>query len=661
MLKLNWRLGKLTSPRPLEPYIWLIRLFPGTRTPYYVASVLFRAMYKRATIVIETSVAALSIFATAWALLTAGQNSQMPASIGISALVATALAVFVIWLVVTGIVALRTLSPEEWAEAHLVGRPLEHVLAVMADSSEAILLEFLNATENDRPVLRAFGGTLGHSLEDIDDSLVNPTKSLWTDNRPNVQAVAKCVEEQRQHLRRLEACKVVAARDFGMPFRRLCDHVLRFSPSIYKELAQKYADNWLECNDSAGELSAGDVRRFRALIAQNVDLRNNINFRLDLQRQQRRFAFLAPLIVRLGAERSTSSAVMSYAKALYKVAHWDDGQTKNFPVVEALKFFVSRRGAHAGVDVHDLLTTLCRLELKALEGTPPGHSARRHGAVPPLKRIIALLDRLKTGDVSPTEDLPTEDLRMLHIYVARHLDYARQNISQQFFRFLETWSETFSGRIYFATYGFSRLVRDLLTAPQTLEFLSANSGRRGDVFLMSGSQQRALDTRLMQYELKEQRRIRKSTGDTLMFENVIAVADPDFIFKALEPGDGILFIMGAEAWTSGPRALHPRGLGAMENVIYNNKHNKKPELPFCQVMFVAERYKRVDRLSSSAEVYADSEVRMDLQGSKLIDHLLSEDGLYPKGSTAAVPAHLHNGSTPANPVISAPSMHPESS
>ena len=170
-------------------------------------------------------------------------------------------------------VALRAQSAEQYARTSLAGRNASESLEVLAYESRAACLDFCVEVADLDKFLREEVLTRGQLRPSFEkqilaslsrqDGLLEQLDSLRSHNI-----------KQERGLARLLRMKELAADRLGIPRRRLCDHVLQYSPQMHQELAQKFLVNWdvivVAVTQTNGQaLSPLTRNRIRSLARQN--------------------------------------------------------------------------------------------------------------------------------------------------------------------------------------------------------------------------------------------------------------------------------------------------------------------------------------------------------------------------------------------------------
>lgn len=139
--------------------------------------------------------------------------------------------------------ALRRLPPEEYARIALAGRAETDVLRALAFEMLAAVREFRAEIKPLDDHLRTFSW-LGDDTPPHEDNLRMLIDSI-TNQRDNLKEHLKTYRRRdtisRERRRRLIAMKEFATTALGIPKRRLCDHVLNYSPATHQDLANQYA------------------------------------------------------------------------------------------------------------------------------------------------------------------------------------------------------------------------------------------------------------------------------------------------------------------------------------------------------------------------------------------------------------------------------------
>ena len=560
------------------------------------------------------------------------------------------------WAVVAGILSMSVLDFENWACVQIEGRGASHIFRACGKMGAVLAHQFLAATSVDRDRFEASAELMRFDGDPEEKDAARGTyERVWM-KRERLQRAAErregiadevdaLLKRQRLLIARLEGLKLVGARELGMPYRRFCDHVVQFSPTLYRELAEKYRDNWYEIARGGPREDPKDLRRAIGLIRENYRTRESIRKRGPRLEALEDFDYLAPTIVSVAAAGSTSGAVRRYAEALSTAFNetplrsawlYDGKKLKDIAAhhrLRALAFVWSKRRGYLTADPHYLLTALCRrddlypyasflswLESKARGIIVDGREFDGPGEGSEVQALERPSTTPSSGDTvrdpgeerglgeadggrrfDPLEFLrDTGSLRRLRVHVAEHMAEAHAGIAERLAETIvafKTEIEAEGGALHLMTVGFSRTVRQALTGRNDIhDDFAAGWTEAGDLYLLVNPEGDSVSTRLMQFQLKRER---SRHSERVAFHRIVAVS-PEFAFQVPKPKDGVLILVGAKAWDDHGRVIATQGylnLAARADLErrtgrgFGATHRKDVKT---LVVAVGEEYKRMD-------------------------------------------------------------------
>lgn len=495
---------------------------------------------------------------------------------------------------------LRRLPPAELAPLVVQGRPVDEILEAIADRIHRLCRRFLIEVggwprDEDRwsRVRRGLRPSRRRRLPP-DRRLLD---RLLEAARGEIEASAElvCSAEARadelrsvreRHdlaLRRIEALKHEASRELAISSRRFCDHVLQFSPSLFRQGFDKYLRNLREMielvriRERTGRLADIDVERFAALVAQSRQLEKHTLERTTIQEQLLRFRDLHDDVCSLASSRSTSGAIQAYARAISQLAvkqekrlresGLDDQEYRSrfVEIVDRFRFLYRRQRAHPGFDLHDLLSRW----VENLDG-----AAFEEGAAEAQASLLKEMgsekgQRLFIQPVAKSAHL-RHDMMLKHLEAAsafhgffnRAVGLSRREIADRFGRALRQWRESAptDTTVYLVIGGYSKTVRDLLKG-SCAELTGRDEGREARLrtFLLLGGDDEELAARKMVWDLRG-----AGSKETLR----IAAGSEEMLLSLVRSGDRVLILLGAECVDSERRVVHPHtALPRMQHVL----------------------------------------------------------------------------------------------
>jgi hypothetical protein len=475
----------------------------------------------------------------------------------------------------SGYAALRRLPEDHYARAALAGRTETEVLRALAYEMHAGVSDFRRQIESLDRHLRGFvwlgtGGS-GDSAE-----LALSVRGNRDTLNDALNAYRNAESSARHHRRRLIMLKEHASTVLGISKRRLCDHVLNYSPVTHDELALHYGNLWGSILRNAAH-PGGDT---------DVLLRNATRCRWMARRFEEKSALLEQLfrvvdihkyIYRIASRHSTSGAILEYAEALhYVVDRLDAAISEAIPAhddflplwqatAERLELLHEKQKAYPGVNVHQTCrNAFTHSSNEAVRAFFAAASAP--GGLTALGSDPAWWE--KTSQVR-------RGLRELRSEIDRRIAEGRHGIVENFRRTELPWlTVAGAGRAFIVTHGYSKTVRSVLTHPDLRDFR---------IVVSSSGEADFEDARKMVYEITE---------DPGAKDREVAAGDMDLLPGFVDDEDRVMAILGAECFDDDGRVLHPRG--ARDKIVQLktalDSSNKK--IGF-KVVFVAEEYKRI--------------------------------------------------------------------
>jgi len=395
---------------------------------------------------------------------------------------------------------------------------------------------------------------------------------------------------------------------------------------MHRDRLQKYVQNWEDLLDFRSINPAGELQRFVDLLDQNRSFINNTRRRLKYQEQILANRDLHPYIVHLASMHSTSGSLQTYAEALRFLAitgkeslrRAGSDQARNEverDIQDRFRFLYRKQRAHPGFDLHALLLSA----LRCMDHGPDGL-----GPLSGVRRVLLDLDRarmaLGSGSGVPSglsADL-LESFRTLPARLAGLVAASRAGISEGFKEVYDAWFADVPRARYVVSHGYSRTVLSVLKRSLPPQEDAAALPRL--YFVLSEKEEKeSLDTRIMEYELKEDRNLRR-------FRN-LAAGGEDHLLGLLGKGDAALILLGAECFDVERRMVHPRGFGRGLGALL--RELEKCGIPSL-VAVVAESYKRHSALlTADTNFYGQHFDRIDLYPPELVHLIVTDEGTLP--------------------------------
>jgi hypothetical protein len=555
-----------------------------------------------------------------------------------------------------GFAVLRMLPPAELARFLVEGRKTREILEILALRIRRLAMKFVAKTAkvSDLPA---------DLLRVIQERPPEERFLLLAEAEKAIRGIDKLSRRQDINFRRIDALKKAAARELDLSYRSLCDHVLQFSPAMFRVGVDKYQRNLDEMVEltSAKDFEDADASRFQGLIDQNKRLEDDCRFRARAQELLLRFDDLHGHIRSLASTRSTSGSLQAYSRALADIAskscphlagrswrrgwrRWS-GSVRDVPYAatrDRFGFLYRRQRAHPGFSLHTLLAQA--VEVMA---TKPFTEHFDQKVVGLQRQALSALDRdseaveaippAKGGD-PPTEDRHSYLARLfalseIHRYFNRAVSLSRSEMREGFGKVLDAWwARVASGAVvYLVTAGYSKTVRELIR--HALGARWDEPGRdhppwRPHLYQLLAGDDEELDSRLMVWELRDlwtRERWRPASGSGEM------------LVSLTRPGDRVMLLLGAEAVDSDRRVVHPRSvLERLQPVLDRLSGAQVPTL----VVVAAESFKRLQAPFATGPFYRGHFERVGVYEAELVDLVLSDRGTDPADWQSVVDGRL---------------------
>lgn len=516
----------------------------------------------------------------------------------------------------TAFVSLRALPPKEYAQVVLAGRSAPDAIRITAYEIQSVCREFMQAAEPVREVLRICEPIIGN--ETPLDALCEKVHKGITERREAIEEWLTEYERglvlREEELARVHEMKVILAQRLGIPRRKLCDHILTYSPQLQSELSRRFGANWR----TLAQLQLPTVNELvTRLVNENTRILNkaqeSIRRQADLLRQEE----LLPWVHRLASIHSTSGAALQYATALSTLAErcsagleahasttlvpWEHVKT----FLEEIVFLWESQRAYPGIEPHQTCLHVLNRIIEGIEhrkkesGEKPHlvHDLdKRQRVVQLLKDILQILEMLHTKPQALPVDPPVDPaqnlldrlrshdafkedegafvltLTKLKNEVERHINECRLRIAQRLDRYAAKYFSKSEAPII-VTSGYSKTIREALRG----EFFKS---KRPRVFVMSEDVDGDADANTMVFELTEHpRRLSVGRGSGIA------------LVKLMSSADNVLILHGAECFDNEKRVIHAQmGTGGIDGI----RRELSGESGFggdCKIVFVAELYK----------------------------------------------------------------------
>ena len=429
--------------------------------------------------------------------------------------------------------------------------------------------------------------------------------------------------KQFRQIRRIFAAKHRVSKMLDIPTRRLCDHLLQFSPQIYEGRLNRFSRNY-------GERMRMPLSPDRKLSLNRSLAR--ITYRMYQHKmwadQLIRYGFLIEDLVKVGAALSTGAALRSYLLCFYRA--YEKCKTDD-ELIAVFEFIYHKRGVHKGFDLHRLAMNMFNY-----------HGSINTGAARHVERKV-LFDQIRNRTLT-TYNLRIEssELRKLVSDFNRLLDYCRENernglvgIGQTVLKARFTHNQIQS--ILLVVHGYSKTVRQLIKKSVTDVIFRSFRGQYNDfrIFLLDTVEGEgdSLSIRKLRFDLREDLVFfgTKNYKDQQMsynFSKHLICGNMDYLLSVLRNKMQVSFIIGAEAFSengSKIQAIHEFGL--REHLGELRGKIKKSTLIEPRVYLIAERFKKIESdllrdVGTYSDYFGPVDIYCNNQG-QLIDEVIT--------------------------------------
>ncbi len=405
--------------------------------------------------------------------------------------------------------SLRAAAPVDYAVTVLEGRSEHDAIVVTAYEILSFCEGYLAANEQ----LSALIDSEVSNDEAARHGIKNNGKLIRTQLDGLIcEAQAHC-----QSLERIGEMKKLLAVRLAIPHRKLCDHVLRFSPLLQRTRCRKLIDNWESILSLVSESNSPENYgpRLRQLMRVNREMSKAVENTRSHQEVLLDNEELLPTIRKLAAQHSTSGSIVTYARGLSMVAteiqriynkltSQDMGEQakgeldrqlverkQRFSV--AIKLLFEKQKAHPGMQPHEA----CKKIVDEIEGV----------ASDPLSEFLDCIESGTESEISQYAELQNIGyLSRLGSLVSAYITKSRAGVAEHVLDWVRARVLTQGGpnetRPHFlVTCGYSKTVRDAFVRVLTDDEL-AGAVR---IFVVSARRSRDddLDARRMVSEINQ--------------------------------------------------------------------------------------------------------------------------------------------------------------
>ncbi len=534
----------------------------------------------------------------------------------------------ILTIAAAGYTALRVQTPARFAETLLDGRSTPEAIRVTAFfvrelclASRANLRTLHDRLQRELPEFENVDSTNTAKVEALLDGIAE--KRAMLDEA--ISAYTRALLLQTQYVERVQALKRALATRLGLPRRRVCDHLLQFSPALFTSRMRKYAENWQTLAHAASRryanLDRPLRRRIEGLLRQNERIHAKLETRIaaqDALLDDANTPLLAP-ICRIAAMHSSSGSILRYAWLVAAVAGAarnvtrDDapGRRATFDrAIAMLRFLRRKHRAYPGIELHDSLLRICDRAIAALD--------RDDDDVRRRKWEVARATLDGSGEHDPQEAVGC--LSELGLMVEGYVAKCRGEIVARVVDLMRAGHDERPFGLVVTT-GYSKTVRQAIRESiGVARDTGGGEGRDARVFVLTSDDPREeeeIDTRQMVFELAE-----PHAGRPVPL--AVGTGPSHVLASLLRTGEHVLFLIGAECWsdTPGLRVVHPRiGHGSLDAVV----SEVRARASGCRVVAVAENYKHREDLLADATVFRHHLDRLVVHE---VDAIVTEDEVH---------------------------------
>jgi len=503
--------------------------------------------------------------------------------------------------------SLHARPPVEYAEITLSGRNVSEILLVLAYEIRKVCIRFYRRANKFHELARRYVDILKTSprldVQSHDRRLV--------DLRRRIHAIQRLSLIQHADLQRLLAMKKRASTELAIPQRRLCDHLLQFSPLLQADFEREFPELWM---DILKNLEADRDKDVENLLTRVTNALEKARSRVKILERLFDHSDLLEDIHALASRHSTSGSIIKYALTLARLAREAQRRLATFKgnlddpdydwVIDRFHFLYQKQRAYAGVHPHDACTRICVL-LKRCDAESDGGSEVRN-----LQNLMTALAGSnwrvfleQRGDGGMNDSARRKAVIDSLLALSRLGDTVQQFIGQSRGELAQVLVEKVAEPFFnheqdrnvprdvspsvVVTHGFSHAVLECLGCMNAK--LSGNPREVPRVFVLYFGEEGWFDAQKMVLELEYRH-------SSLVAR---ALSDIEAFIGLLTPETKVLLLLGAEAFDRTGRVVHPRGLTSLDEF----KVKMGSVNVACKIVVAAEGYKLFERGLDAAESF----------------------------------------------------------
>lgn len=635
-----------TRFNPFNIKIWILKIKLGR---------IIRSAAIRPGITVGVFLGAISILAT----LYYSEGWDLPAWL----IVLFLIVLFFFSIYIGGILTKKSLSPMNYSKVVASGRPQEEVLYFLAKKTMEVHKLFNKAIDPIEDLLkRLIKNKPSNYEEDLDDIAIelnniwNSEKSKNTTRRVIVQ-IEKFLRKHHKDIQRIECLKVEAAYELGIPKERLCNHILQFTPSLFKNRIIKVGQNLEELSRLLDSNLTNQkmvkvqhvLRRIFGMLKQIEKIKKISDQRIKRQNALMKHLDLHSYIRQIASSKSSSGALFIYTDALsYLAKHsssiltkWDgDINDKKFKEVEERFMMIFRKQkAYPGYDPHNLLLRLFRHALE--NSTISSHRQKIEGLLLVLNQfknffkddktntrcflipqeIIENLKGVSNGnskllntEIRKSINSKLENLKSLSLFTSNYLTESKENLVKVFKKsILPNHFNNKNGFRFIVTHGYSKTTRQIIKGG-----LVKAEKKQNYIFILEEENSDKSESRLMKFELQ-----RETEFYSQNFNN-ISIGSIDVLLKLVDfEKDRILFLFGAESFDPNGRVILAKGIGESFIKLKRKVVNKAKVLKILTVVSV-EDYKKQEQSITDSEPFDDHFDSIEILEAEDVDLIITD-------------------------------------
>lgn|GEM_PF-6236795 len=269
----------------------------------------------------------------------------------------------------------------------------EQLLYLAARHIERLCERYLKASDSLQKIRIDFYKGANSAPEDIGEYIASREFEI----RQGIRHFRRSVSRSSREIERVRLLKRALSEAFGVDVRRICDHIVQYSPGLHLVSLERYLVCWERLlENSTGNHSDVDEEMFNRV----NKIYSDFSFRRKVQRKLLSNWQLLGTLKTISAEYSASEALLNYARAIAFVSSLNpserneaDAEEREKHFIEQVRFLLRKQRVHGNFDVNLLLIHLAKYVCDVLENPIVGPQEQRA-----LKGAQDLLESLSTRE-----------------------------------------------------------------------------------------------------------------------------------------------------------------------------------------------------------------------------------------------------------------------